>query len=165
MEFFDGAVGCCSNFSSKFAKRCISKFFFHCWHFHLPAQKISSWFYFQDTCFIAHFLFLIKKRRVDDGFYSSFLIQSPYYGVHRKFTRSISRDLFQSFEPRASKRFLTFKIQISIESLFTFERPWVCVCSNLSHNIFEHTHIQFCMMVLNFASVASVCLEIFYLSQ
>lgn len=67
MEFFDGAVGCCSNFSSKFAKRCISKFFFHCWHFHLAAQKISSSFYFQDTCFISHFLSLIKKTRVEDG--------------------------------------------------------------------------------------------------
>ena len=141
MEFFDGAVGCCSNFSSKFAKRCISKFFFHCWHFHLPAQKISSWFYFQDTCFIAHFLFLIKKRRVDDGFYSSFLIQSPYYGVHKKFTRSISRDLFQSFEQFLNREFSwTFEIQISIEFVYFWTTMGVRMFKLITQYFWTNAH-------------------------
>ena len=140
MEFFDGAVGCCSNFSSKFAKRCISKFFFHCWHFHLPAQKISSWFYFQDTCFIAHFLFLIKKRRVDDGFYSSFLIQSPYYGVHKKFTRSISRDLFQSFEQFEPRVFLNFwNSNSNFDWVYLLLNDRGCAYVQTCHTIFLNT--------------------------
>ena len=161
MEFFDGAVGCCcSNFSSKFAKRCISKFFFHCWHFHLAAQKNSSSFYFQETCFIAHFLSLIKKTRVDDGFYSFFLLQSPQEIHSINFTRCIPK----FWTPSTSNLFLTLNFTgihtwipgILISILFTYEPPWVCACSKLSRNIIEHTHSQSRLMALNFVSVASV---------
>ena len=83
-----------------------------------------------------------------------------FYKVHKKFTRSISRDLFQSFEPRASRRFSYFEFQISIETCLLMNDsvpcPWVCVCLNLSRIYWTHARSisfywnKFCINCLRF---------------